>query len=211
MKAVKSVAAIGVLLCGVAMAQSHKANGVFTFTVPASGIISCTSPEPVDIIENKDVVIPVSGSAVKSPSEVVCTIKTIYDRWDLQVNPSHSGFLISGGDTLKIDNKLATLAIYATLKNSEEEGFNPIKVAAVDTDYEHAVSLNPFFEAPATKTFTLAAALSSVENGHFIVDGATEATLIVKGAPRSATESTRVTSGPGDYVETLEFEIVTVF
>jgi len=213
MKAIKEIAAISVLLCGVVWAQTS-ARGKFTFIVPESGTIICGDATPIDIIENRDVILPAGGSAISSPAEVVCTIETPYPNWDLQVTPLNRGKIVSPtAGNLKIGGEDAKLAIYVTLVNSSEEGYNPIKVATIGTAYEDATPLSPISkpDLTGTATFMLAAAFAGAEERRFIVDGPTNATLTVKGAPISANSNTRVTSGPGSYIETLEFEIITVF
>jgi len=214
MEAIKKVAAVGVLLCGVSFAgpiAPETDEGKFVFTVEDVTTINCKSPEAQDA---QTEAISKDANAKGATAKIVCTIETNSQYWGVSVVAQHGGKLVNEyGQNLQIDHLDANLAIFSTLKSEND---NAIKITngLLPDPYDDATTITA--DDGVAKTiddgnedyeFKLEELFGTTPGDVFIGYGPVKATLTVEGAPQSQTTSTAVTSGNGAYEETLIFTV----
>jgi len=213
MEAIKKIAAVGVLLYGVSVAQSPTefSSGKFTFQVEEKLEISCTDAAAV---EASVAAITSSQDASGSTAKIECEIAVNAPAWDITVTAQNGGYIVDQlAGNLQIDDADAYLAIYATLEAAA--GYPAVLFGTSSTPYDDADAITggvakTIDDGTLNAQFSLAELFGtelSLTGNSFIGKGETNAKLTVKGAPQSQTGNKNITSGVGDYIETLTFEV----
>jgi len=214
MEAIKKVAAVGVLLCGVSFAgpiQADVDEGKFIFTVDGVTTINCEDAASQDA---QTEALTNTQTAENATAEIVCHIETNSEFWGVSMVAQHGGIIVDEYNIpLQIDHLPARLATFSTLETENENVIKIIGRASIDTDpYEDATEIttgvaSTIMDDSEFQLEDLFGEVLDIPAAVFVGYGPVKAKLTVKGAPKSQTISNVVTSGNGEYTETLIFTV----